>query len=105
MVHICVLEKLEFSFGKDKSFSFFVSSLPVVETDRRVPHISSDRSTIYAGRVHCSAYCLPDFLAARSPLGDDFLVLVSGLHLLVCRRVFSQEASLFAFKLSTLVIS
>lgn len=38
------------------------------------------------------------------PLGD-FLVLVSGLHLLVNRRVFSHEVSLFAFKLSTLVIS
>lgn len=48
-------------------------------------------------------YCLPDFLFDRSPLGD-FLVLVSGLHLLVSRRVFSQDVSLFAFRLSILVI-
>lgn len=34
----------------------------------------------------------------------DFLVLVSGLHLLVSRRVFSQDVSLFAFRLSVLVI-
>lgn len=49
-------------------------------------------------------YCLPDFLFDRSPL-VDFLVLVSGLHLLVSRRVFSQVVSLFAFRLSFLVIS
>lgn len=69
-------------------------SLPVAETDHTT---WSDRSTIFL------AYCLPDFLFDRSPL-VDFLVLVSGLHLLVSRRVFSQEASLFAFKWSSLVI-
>lgn len=52
----------------------------------------------------CHSPANESFKWKELPLAD-FLVLVSGLHLLVSRRVFSQDVSLFAFKLSILVIT
>jgi len=78
-----------------------------------LPDFLFDRSPGNKNQTRTHAYCF-NFPASHGltnqsteweilPLAD-FLVLVSGLHLLVSRRVFSQDVSLFAFRLSTLVI-